>query len=71
MLSMLVIFFSQFANSSLFSRLESKKIHTVKIIRKNPKRIPYKLGANKNKITKNKIDLNSTWYLKTDKIEKE
>ena len=68
--STLAIFSSQLASSSLFSRLDAKKTQAVKSIRKKPKKAPYEFEINKNKATKNKIDLTNTWYLKTAKIEK-
>tara|TARA_B100001123_G_scaffold369833_1_gene431809 strand:+ start:295 stop:510 length:216 start_codon:yes stop_codon:yes gene_type:complete len=71
MFSILAICFSQLVNSSLLSRVDTKKTEAVKSASKNPKRVPYGFGINKNKIIKNKIDLVNTWYLKTAKIEKE
>tara|TARA_Y100000817_G_C16444232_1_gene362160 strand:+ start:120 stop:353 length:234 start_codon:yes stop_codon:yes gene_type:complete len=61
------------AKAKAFPRLETIKIIIVKIIKRDCKKITIKENFSKktNRIKKNKMDLMSTWYLKTAIIEKE
>ena len=53
------------------SRVEIAKIKETKIMSVNPNKIPIVFGISKNKINKNKIDLNKTRYLNMAIIENE
>ena len=53
------------------SRVEIAKINETKIMSVNPNKIPIVFGISKNKINKNKIDLNKTRYLNMAIIENE
>ncbi len=66
-----LIWFSEFFNPSIFSRLDEMNTQVVKAIRQMIIKLVMKLGANNNNIIEKKTDLSRTWYLNTAKIEKE
>ena len=66
-----LIWFSEFFNPSIFSRLDKMNTQIVKAIRQMIIKLVMKLGANNNNIIEKKTDLSRTWYLNTAKIEKE
>ena len=61
----------QLAKPSLLSRFEIAKTIAVKTMSINCSKIPIKLGKTKNKIKKNRTDINKTLYLNIAKIENE
>ena len=67
----LLIWFVQLARPASLSRFEIKKTIEVKIIRNNCRKIAVGFGKKRNRIKKNKTDLNKTPYLNIAKIENE